>query len=86
MTVTKEKSKCKLGLMGVQKVRWDRGSTEPAGEKMEVVGDWRKMHSEELHNLYSSPSIMTMIKSKSMRCAGHVAGMGRIGVHIAYWW
>jgi hypothetical protein len=42
----------------------------------EVTGDWRKMHNEELHNLYSSPNIIIMIKSERMRCAGHVARMG----------
>jgi hypothetical protein len=37
---------------------------------------WRKLHKEELHNLYSSPSIIRMIKSRRMRWAGHVARMG----------
>jgi hypothetical protein len=41
----------------------------------EVIGSWRKLHNEELHNLYSSPSIIRMIKSKIMRWAGHVARM-----------
>jgi hypothetical protein len=36
----------------------------------------RKIHNEELHNLYSSPNIIRMIKSRSMRWAGHVARMG----------
>jgi hypothetical protein len=35
--------------------------------KDEVTGDWRKLHNEELHNLYSSPNIIKMIKSKRMR-------------------
>jgi hypothetical protein len=39
----------------------------------EVVGWWRKLLNEELHNLYSLPSIIRMIKSKRMRWAGHVA-------------
>jgi hypothetical protein len=39
----------------------------------EVTGEWRKLHNEELHNLYSSPSIIRMIKSRRMRWAGHVA-------------
>jgi hypothetical protein len=39
----------------------------------EVTGGWRKLHNEELHNLYSSPSIIRMIKSKRMRWAGDVA-------------
>jgi hypothetical protein len=41
----------------------------------EVTGGWRKLHSEDLHNLYSSPSIIRMIKSRWMRWARHVAGM-----------
>jgi hypothetical protein len=45
----------------------------------EVTGGWRKLHNEELHNLYSSPSIIRIIHSKRMRCAGHVARMGEKG-------
>jgi hypothetical protein len=45
----------------------------------EVIGDWRKLHNEELHNLYSSPNIIRMIKSRSMRWAQHVALMGEKG-------
>jgi hypothetical protein len=37
-----------------------------------MTGDGRKLHNEELHNLYSSPSIISMIKSRRMRWAGHV--------------
>jgi hypothetical protein len=36
------------------------------------------MHNEELHNLYSSPNIIRMIKSQRMRCAGHVTRMGEV--------
>jgi hypothetical protein len=42
----------------------------------EVMGEWSKLHDEELHNLYSSPDISRQIKSRRMRCAGHVARMG----------
>jgi hypothetical protein len=42
----------------------------------EVMGDWRKLHNEELHNLYSLPNIIRMIKLRRMRWAGHVARMG----------
>jgi hypothetical protein len=41
-----------------------------------VIGGWRKLHNEELHNLYCSPSIIRIIKSRRMRWAGHVARMG----------
>jgi hypothetical protein len=42
----------------------------------EVAGGWRKLHNEELHNLYSSPSIIRMVKSSRMKWTGHVAQMG----------
>jgi hypothetical protein len=42
----------------------------------EVTGEWRKLHNEELHNLYSSPDIMRQVKSRQMRWVGHVARMG----------
>jgi hypothetical protein len=49
------------------------GSYTPRDEE---TGGWRKLHNEELHNLFSSPSIIRMIKSRRMRWAGHVARMG----------
>jgi hypothetical protein len=45
-------------------------------KRHEVTGGWRKLHNEELHNFYSSPSIIRMIKSRRMRWAGHVGRMG----------
>jgi hypothetical protein len=51
-----------------------------------VTGDWRKLHNEELRNLYSSPNIIRMIKPRKMRWAGHVARMGRRGMYIGYGW
>jgi hypothetical protein len=42
-----------------------------------VTGEWRKLHNEDLRDLYSSPSIIIIIKSKRMTSAGHVARMGK---------
>jgi hypothetical protein len=42
----------------------------------DVTGDRKKLHNEELHNLYSPPNIIRFIKSRMMRWAGHVAQMG----------
>jgi hypothetical protein len=51
----------------------------------EMTGDWRKLNNEELHNLYSSPNIITMMKSWRMRWARHVARIGR-RMYIGYMW
>jgi hypothetical protein len=42
----------------------------------EVKGEWRRLHNEKLNDLYSSPNIVRVIKSRRMRWAGHVAHMG----------
>jgi hypothetical protein len=46
------------------------------GPKREEDGSWKKFHNDELHDLYSSPNIVRVIKSRRMRWAGHVARMG----------
>jgi len=51
-------------------------------KKDEVTGEWRKLHKEELNDLYTLPNIVRVVKSKRMRWAGHVARMGEDrGVH-----
>jgi hypothetical protein len=52
----------------------------------ELTGGWRKLHNEELHNLYSSGNVIRMVKSRRMIRAEHVARMGRRQMHIGYWW
>ena len=52
----------------------------------EVMGKWRRLHNEELNDLYSSPNIVRVITSRRMRWAGHVARMvGERGC-IGSWW
>jgi hypothetical protein len=52
--------------------------------KNEGTGEWRKLHNEELRDLYSSPSIIRIIKSRSMKWASHVAQMRRRRTLIGY--
>jgi hypothetical protein len=52
----------------------------------EVTGEWRKLHNEELRDLYSSPSIIRIIKSRRIRWAGHVARIGEKRNAYNYWW
>ena len=47
----------------------------------EVTGEWRKLHNEELHGMYSSPNNTQVIKSRRMRLVGNVAHIGRREVH-----
>jgi hypothetical protein len=48
----------------------------------EVIGEWRKLHNEELHDVYSSTSIIRIMKSRRIKWAGHVARMGERGMCI----
>jgi hypothetical protein len=55
------------------------------GPKREEDGSWRKLHNDELHDLYSSPNIVRVIKPRRMRWAGHVAPWGRGEVLTKFW-
>jgi len=52
----------------------------------EVTGEWRRLHNEELNDLYSSPNIVWVITSRRMRWAGHVARMGEERGCVGSWW
>jgi len=52
----------------------------------EVTGEWRKRHNEQLNDLYCSPNIVRVKKSRRMRWAGHVARMGRREAYALFWW
>jgi hypothetical protein len=54
-------------------------------KRNEIIGGWGKLHNEDLHNLDSSPNIIRIIKSWTMRWAEHVARMERKMVHIGFW-
>jgi hypothetical protein len=60
----------------VKNTDWPRGLNSFVVENI----NWRKLHNEELHNLYSSPNIIRQMKSRRMNWAGHVASMGE------FWW
>jgi hypothetical protein len=54
-------------------------------EREEVRGGWRKLHNNELYNLYASPNIIRIIKSRRMKWTGHVARMGEIKINTNSW-
>jgi hypothetical protein len=52
----------------------------------EVTADWRRLHNEKLNDLYISPNIIRMIKSRRMRRAGNVAFKVTSQMHTGFWW
>jgi hypothetical protein len=60
-------------------------SEQDEGENILTEG-WGNLHNEELHNLFSSPSITRMMKSTRIRWKLHVARMRIIEIHMGYWW
>ena len=53
-------------------------------KRVEVTGEWRKLHNEELNDLYCSPNFVRVIKSSRIRWAGHVARMGGRGAYTEF--
>jgi hypothetical protein len=52
----------------------------------DLTGEWRRLHDEELYKLYSSPSVVRVMKSRRMRWVGHVARIGdRRGIYGVWW-
>jgi hypothetical protein len=73
----------------VRRAAYRKGSIKQLTKYLKFHADFgvvSTVWNEELHNLYSSPSIIRMIKSRRMRWAGHVARFGRRGMLIGYWW
>jgi hypothetical protein len=66
----------KLGLSHWKRVFEIRVQRRIFGPKRDAVTEWRNLHNEELHNLYSSSNIIRQIKSKRMSWAGHVERLG----------
>jgi len=52
----------------------------------ELTGECRRLHNEELNDLYSSPNIIRVIKSRKIRWAGHITQWGRGETHTRFWW
>jgi hypothetical protein len=71
----------RVKLHNTLRLKLEMGFENMAPRREEVTEEWRKMHNEELHNLYCSPDTIGMIKSR-MRRGGHVARMGKM--RIAY--
>ena len=55
-------------------------------ERDEGTMKWRKLHNEELNDMYWKPNIVRVIKSRRMRWAGHVARMGTVEAYTGFWW
>jgi hypothetical protein len=75
------REKHRLGVFGNRVLRGVFGT-----KRDEVKGNWRRLHNEEIYDLYSSPNINRVIKSRRMRWAEHVARMGEGEAHKGFWW
>jgi hypothetical protein len=60
-------------------------SKEIFGPKRGEDGSWRKLHDDEIHGLYSSPNIVRVIKSRTVRWVGHVERLGEGEVFTGFW-
>jgi hypothetical protein len=71
---------------GLQMVYLPRAEGIMGPKRHEMAGEWRKLHNEELRDLYSSPSLIGITKSRRLKLTGHVERMGKTGKRIGYWW
>jgi hypothetical protein len=78
------KEECRLRVFENSENRVLRGIFGP--KRDEATGEWIKLHNEELHNLYSSPNIVRVVKLRTIKWAGHVAWMGMREACIGFWW
>ena len=75
------KEECRLWLFENRVLRRIFGPKRGEGTR-----EWRKLHNEELNDLYSSPNIVRVIKSRRMRWVGHMACMGGGDAYTGFWW
>jgi hypothetical protein len=74
-------------IKGKLKVCQNRVLRRILGSKMiKIIGVWRKLHNEKLHNLHSSPNKIILIKLQRNKWAMHVECMGRREMHMGFWW
>ena len=75
LTINTERTKCTI-----------RSGDQLAGQNHKINTGNRRLHNEELNDLYSSPNIVRVIKSRRMRWGGHVARMGEERGRVGSWW
>jgi hypothetical protein len=73
------REECRLGVFENKVLRWIFGP-----KRVEVTGEWRRLHNKELYALYSSPDIIRVVRSRRMRGTGYVARLGKVVMHTGF--